>query len=310
MSKYFKVGHFTDKENITGCTVILCPPETNASCYICGAAPGSRETALLAPEKKVNEIHALLLTGGSAYGLGAAQGVMNYLEEKKIGYKTGFGVVPIVPAAVIYDLNIGNPKARPNENDAYQACLEADENFTAQGAIGAGTGATVGKWAGISGGMKSGLGIASIEERGAWVTAIAVVNAVGDVVKENGEIVAGALDNNGQFLAGPHQNIRWRRPEPGFSENTVVCALLTNVRMSKLECNIFARRAQSGLARAIIPASTSYDGDAIFVLSGGSTQFDLEIMYELGTESLRRAIISAVENAESLGGYLARKDLR
>ena len=309
MNRLFKVGHYTDKKNITGCTVILCPPKTTASCYICGSAPGSRETALLSPEKKINEIHALLITGGSAFGLGAAQGIMNYLEENNQGYKTGFGVVPLVPAAVIYDLNIGNPKARPGIDNAYQACIDAKDDFALEGSIGAGTGATVGKWAGISGGMKSGLGLATLELKDAWVTALTVVNAVGDIVKENGEIVAGALDNDGKFMAEKHQNNRWNKPQIGFSENTVICALLTNVSMTKLECNIFARRAQNGLARAVIPASTSYDGDAIFTLSTCTTESDLEIIYELGTETLRRSIISAVEKAESLGGYLARKDL-
>jgi L-aminopeptidase/D-esterase-like protein len=309
MGKHFKVGHFTDKKNITGCTVILCPQATTASCFISGSAPGSRETALLSPEKKVNEIHALLFTGGSAYGLGAAQGVMNYLEERDKGYKTGFGVVPLVPAAVIYDLNIGNPKARPLPDDAYQACINAVEDFTEQGSVGAGTGATVGKWSGVSGGMKGGLGIASSELRGAWVTALAVVNAVGDIINEKNDVIAGALDNKGRFLARGSNGIRWKETNVGFSENTVICSLLTNVVMTKLECHIFARRAQCGLARAVIPASTSYDGDAIFVLSSGTIKSELELIYEMGTEILRRAIVSAVQHAESLGGYLALKDL-
>ncbi len=309
MDKLFKVGHFTDKKNITGCTVILCPPETVASVHICGSAPGSRETALLSPEKKTNEIHALLLTGGSAFGLGAAQGIMNYLEERNIGYQTGFGVVPLVPAAVIYDLNIGNPKARPEIDNAYQACIDAKNDFQEEGSVGAGTGATVGKWAGISAGMKGGLGLATSELQGAWVTALAVVNAVGDILKENGEIIAGALDNDGKFVAEKHKNSRWNKPEIGFSENTVICALLTNVVMTKLECNILARRAQSGLARAVIPASTSYDGDAIFTLSTCTTKSELEVIYEMATETLRRSIVSAVEKAESLGGYLAVKDI-
>jgi L-aminopeptidase/D-esterase-like protein len=264
---------------------------------------------LLSPVKKINEIHALLLTGGSAFGLGAAQGVMNYLEENNLGYQTGFGVVPLVPAAVIYDLNIGNPKIRPDSENAYRACMDAKEDFREEGSIGAGTGATVGKWAGISGGMKGGLGLATSELQGAWVTALAVVNAVGDIVGENGEIVAGALDTDGKFQAQKHKNNRWNKPEIGFSENTVICALLTNVKMTKLECNILARRAQSGLARAVIPASTSYDGDAIFALSTGTKKSDLELIYEMGTETLRRSIVSAVEKAESLGGYLAAKDL-
>jgi len=310
MGKHFKVGHHTDKKNITGCTVILCPPRTIASCYIGGSAPGSRETALLSPVKKINEIHALMITGGSAFGLGATQGIMNYLEERNKGYKTGFGVVPLVPAAVIYDLNIGNPKVRPEIDNAYQACKDAKEDFQEEGSIGAGTGATVGKWAGISGGMKGGLGLATSELQGSWITALAVVNAVGDIINEKGDIVAGALDNDGMFLAKKHQNNRWNKPEIGFSENTVICALLTNVKMTKLECNILARRAQNGLARAVIPTSTSYDGDVIFTLSTCSTKSDLEVLYEMGTETLRRAIVSAAENAESLGGYLAAKDLR
>jgi L-aminopeptidase/D-esterase-like protein len=260
--------------------------------------------------KKINEIHALMITGGSAFGLGAAQGVMNYLEERNEGYKTGFGVVPLVPAAVIYDLNIGNPKVRPEIDHAYQACVEAREDFQDEGSIGAGTGATVGKWAGISGGMKGGLGLASSEHQGAWVTALSVVNAVGDIVNENGKIIAGALDDEGNFVAEKLNNNRWSKPEMGFSENTVICALLTNVKMTKLECNILARRVQSGLARAVIPTSTSYDGDAIFTMSTCRVPYDLEVIYEMGTETLRRSILSAVENAESLGGYLSVKDLR
>jgi L-aminopeptidase/D-esterase-like protein len=309
MKDFFKIGHFTDKRNITGCTVILCPAKTRASCYISGSAPGSRETALLAPERKINEIHALLLTGGSAFGLSAASGVMRYLEEKGLGYKTGFGIVPLVPAAVIYDLNIGNPGARPNAEDAYQACQSASSEFISQGTIGAGTGATVGKWAGISGGMKSGLGLHTMSDGNMWLTALSVVNAIGDIVDENGKIIAGALDDKGHFIAEKQRNKRWEQRSGVFSENTVLSAILTNATINKLEAYILSKRAQNGLARAVIPASTSYDGDIIFSLATGEVAANPDVIFEIGTEAIRLSIIAAVREAESLGGYIAAKDL-
>jgi len=303
MNDKFKIGHYTDKENITGCSVILCPPGTVASCYISGTSPGSREIALLDPVRKMNQIHALLLTGGSAFGLNAAAGVVQYLEEKGIGYETHFGVVPIVPAAVIYDLNIGNAKIRPNAQNAFQACKDATSDLNQQGSIGAGTGATVGKWSGIPNAMKGGFGIATIEFGDIFVTAATVVNAVGDIVDNAGNIIAGAIDDNGELIAAGDSTRRWHPPEVGFAENTVLSAIITNSKLSKLEANILSRRAQNGLARAIIPASTSYDGDVIFTLASGHIEKDPDVIYELATEAVRQSIISSVENAESLGGY-------
>ena len=309
MDNEFKIGHFTDKKNITGCTVILCPPETNASCYVAGSAPGSRETALLAPDKKITEIHAVFLTGGSAFGISAASGIMTYLEEKRIGYKTGFGIIPLVPAAVIYDLNIGNPEARPKAEDAYQACMSAAKGFDQQGTVGAGTGATLGKWAGIANGMKSGLGIHTLSEAGIWVTAISVVNAVGDVVDDKGKIIGGALDEKGHFLAAGDRDKRWQQQRRVFSENTVLSVILTNAKLNKLESFILAKRAQNGLVRAIIPATTSYDGDIIFSLTSGRLAANTDLVYEMGSEAIRLSIISAVLKSESLGGYLAVRDI-
>jgi len=309
MENTFKIGHYTDTENITGCTVILCPPETVASCYIAGSAPGSRELALLDPTRKINAIHALLLTGGSAFGLNAAAGVVRYLEEKGIGYETHYGIVPIVPAAVIYDLNMGNNKVRPTAENAYQACQSASEDFDIQGSIGAGSGATVGKWSGIPNAMKGGLGISTITYEDIFVRAVSIVNAVGDVINENGKIVAGAIDAKGNYLAEGDATRRWSPPEVGFSENTVLSAILTNAKLTKLETNKLSRRAQNGLARAIIPTSTSYDGDVIFSLSSGKVRKEPDIVYELGTEVVRRSIIAGVQNAEGLGGYKAFKDL-
>jgi L-aminopeptidase/D-esterase-like protein len=310
MENTFRIGHYTDKENITGCTVILCPPDTVASCHIAGSAPGSRELALLDPVRKIESIHALLLTGGSAFGLNAAAGVVQYLEEKGIGYETHFGIVPIVPAAVIYDLNMGNNAVRPTAENAFQACQSASKDFDFQGSIGAGTGATVGKWSGIPNAMKGGLGISTISFEDIFIRAVSIVNAVGDVIDENGKIVAGALDAEGNHSAEGNSTKRWTPPEAGFSENTVLSAILTNAKLTKLETYKLSRRAQSGLARAIIPTSTSYDGDVIFSLASGKTRKEPDIVYELGTEVIRRSIISGVENAESLGGYMALKDLQ
>jgi L-aminopeptidase/D-esterase-like protein len=307
MINTFKIGHYTDKENITGCTVILCPPQTVASCYISGSSPGSREIALLDPSRKINSIHALLLTGGSAFGLNAAAGVVQYLEENNIGYETHFGIVPIVPAAVIYDLSMGNSKVRPTSENAYQACQTAGQDLDSQGSIGAGTGATIGKWSGIHSAMKGGFGISSINSDDVFVSALSVVNAVGDVVDENGEIIAGAIDSEGNFIAQGDATKRWRQPEVGFSENTVLSAVLTNANLTKLEANILSKRAQNGLARAIVPASTSYDGDVIFALASGKIRKDPDLIYEMATEAVRRSIISGVQNADSLGGVKALK---
>jgi L-aminopeptidase/D-esterase-like protein len=310
MENIFKIGHYTDKKNITGCSVILCPPDTIASCYISGSAPGSREIALLDPVRKIRAIHALLLTGGSAFGLNAAAGVVQYLEEKGIGYETHFGIVPIVPAAVIYDLNIGDSKIRPNAENAYEACQNAIGDLNLQGSIGAGTGATVGKWSGIPNAMKGGLGISTIDFGETFITAVSVVNSVGDIVDETGKIVAGAIDDNGKLIAEGDLTRRWHPPEVGFSENTVLSVILTNSRLSKIEANTLSKRAQNGLARAVIPASTSYDGDIIFTLASGQIKNEPDIIYELATEAVRRSIISGVQNAESLGIYPAIKDLK
>jgi L-aminopeptidase/D-esterase-like protein len=310
MEDKFKIGHYTDTENITGCSVILCPPKTIASCYISGSAPGSREIALLDPGRKNIAIHALLLAGGSAFGLNAASGVVQYLEEKEIGYETHFGIVPIVPAAVIYDLNIGNSKIRPNAENAYQACQMATNDLSQMGSVGAGTGATVGKWAGIPMAMKGGLGISTIDYKDLFVTAITVVNSVGDIVDETGKIIAGALNDKGKFVAEGDLAKRWQPPKVGFSENTVLTVILTNANLSKLEANTVSRRAQNGLARAVIPASTSYDGDVIFTLACGQKNYEQDIVSEISSESVRRSIIAGVENAESLGNCPSLKSMK
>jgi L-aminopeptidase/D-esterase-like protein len=309
MTLPFKIGHHTDLQNITGCTIILCPDQTVASCHICGSSPGSRELALLAPDKKMESIQALLLTGGSAFGLSAADGVMQYLEEKGLGYPTSCGLIPIVPAAVIYDLNIGSNKIRPRPENAYQACQNATDDFLTQGSIGAATGATVGKWAGLEYAMKGGLGISKIALDQAWIIAISVVNSVGDVLDSAGQIIAGAIDPNRKFLART-SGLKFRSGAgSGFGENTVLCALLTNIRLSKMQAYLLARRGQNGLARAIVPATTSYDGDVIFCLSHGQVDLDPDIAFEMGSEVVQMSISESVRQAQGLGGFPAMADL-
>jgi L-aminopeptidase/D-esterase-like protein len=309
MSQDFKMGHYTDLNNITGCSVILCPPQTVASCHISGSSPGSRELALLAPDKKMESIHALFLTGGSAFGLNAASGVMQYLEEREIGYSTPFSLIPIVPAAVIYDLNIGSSKFRLQAEHAYQACQEAKSDFSDQGSIGAATGATVGKWAGLKSAMKGGLGINKLTMGQAWIIAISIVNSVGDIIDHNNQIISGAIDQNYNFLATAG-NLRFHpAAEIRFGENTVLAVLLTNIKLTKLQAYLLARRAQNGLARAIIPANTSYDGDVIFCLSHGEVELDAELAMEMGSEALRASIIASARQAKSLGGFISAAEI-
>ena len=309
MINNFRIGHYTDTDNATGCTVILCPDSNTASCFISGSSPGSRELVLLSPERKMQSVNAILLTGGSAFGLNAAAGVMSYLEAHEIGYETSFAKVPIVPTAVIYDLNIGNAGIRPSPENAVAACNNAATGEIKQGSLGAGTGATVGKWNGLESCMKGGLGVAHFENSGAQITAICVVNAVGDIVDDSGQIIAGAIDGNGKFLANEDPSTRWKLPQVGMSENTILCAILTNIRLSKIQAYQMSKRGQNGLARAVYPANTSFDGDVIFTVSSNEIEFDLEYMYEAAADVVRQAIIHSVTNAAPLAGIPSVTDL-
>ncbi len=306
----FKIGHYTDTQNLTGCTVILMPKSAIGSCYVAGSSPGTREIELLSPERKINEIHAVLLTGGSAFGLNAAAGVVKFLEEKNIGYKTKHAIIPIVPAAVIYDLNIGNSNIRPEAENAYIACQKAEEDNYSQGNIGAGTGATVGKWAGISHAMKGGLGIAELEYGDVFVRALSVVNAVGDIIDKNGKIISGAINSQFKFLAEHDQKVRWQPPEVSFAENTVLSVIMTNAKINKLQAYIISKKSTNGLSRSILPANTNYDGDVIFTFSNCEYDISFDVLIEISTEALRQSILNAVESVESAGNFLGFKNLK
>jgi L-aminopeptidase/D-esterase-like protein len=303
----FSAGHWTDLHAATGCTVILCPPETVGGGDVRGNSPGSRELALLASEKSMQEVHALLLTGGSAYGLAAADGVMRFLEEHGIGYVTPWGPVPIVPTAVVFDLYLGNPNIRPTAQAGYEACRSAGSGRMAEGTVGAGTGATVGKWNGMKGWMKGGVGLASLEDGDLAVSAIAVVNAVGDVVDEEGHIIAGARAADGTWAAAadPRRHLALGKPVVSPVSNTTLVAILANARMSKVDANRVAQRGHDGLARAIVPVHTMHDGDVVFCVSSGAVTRPVDVVAELGAAAAAAAIRSAVRNAVPLHGVPA-----
>ncbi len=298
----FKVGHYTDPVNMTGCTVVLCPPKTCGSGEARGNSPGSRETALLAPEKSMQEIHAILLTGGSAFGLAAADGVMQWLSDHDIGYQTPWVKVPIVPAAVVFDLNVGNSAVRPGPAEGRKACEAASTDAVEEGSVGAGTGATVGKWAGQETWMKGGVGSAAMTTGSLNVGALVVVNAVGDIIDENRSILAGARKKEGPFLAESDPVRRFARGKLLESSNTTLAVVATNASLTKLQLFKVSQRVHDGLARSIVPVHTSYDGDMSFALSHGTVSADIDMVSEIAAELVAQAVRRAVRAAKSVSG--------
>lgn len=294
-----EVGHAQNEEALTGCTVILCREGAAAGVDVRGGAPGTRETDLLNPVNLVQNIHAVLLAGGSAFGLDAASGVMRYLEEQQIGFRTLHANVPIVPAAILYDLDLGRSDARPDAGMGYQACLNASSGETAEGVVGAGTGASVGKILGQEQAMKSGVGGASIHiGEGVVVGALVVVNALGDVRDpQTGEWVAG--------VRGGKTTLELMRSNAfSFSAraNTVIGVVAVNADFSKTEMTRVAQMAHDGLARAIHPAHTQFDGDTIFALAAGGKKVDLSTVGAYAAEAVALAIVRAARMSASAGG--------
>ncbi len=308
----FSVGHAQDLKALTGCTVVICPPDTVGAFDQRGGAPGTRETDLLRTSHLVNQVNAVLLTGGSAFGLDAAAGVMRYCEENKLGFAAGNLKVPIVPAAVLFDLGIGDPQVRPDAEMGYQACLNATRGPIPEGNQGAGTGATVGKILSPKMSTKSGIGTASIDLGGGGVVAALVaVNAFGDVIDpENGEILAGA-----RGLGGYADTLKIMKSFVGKKvmsfasgpENTVIGVVATNVRLNKEGLTRVAQMAHNGLARTIRPAFTLLDGDTVFALSSGDVEIDLNIVGAYAAQAYQEAILRAIRCAEKAGGIPAAK---
>ena len=309
-----KVGHYTDRDAATGCTVILCESGAVAGVDVRGSAPGTRETDLLRPTNLVEKVQAILLGGGSAFGLDAAGGVMRYLEERGLGQETMVAKVPIVPAAVLFDLDIGSSKIRPGAEEGYKACLAATEKEVAEGCVGAGTGTTVGKFLGLNQATKSGLGTASRKICGdIIVAAIIAVNTVGDVIDcKTGKLLAGPRnqDNNGflntvELLTGViNSDIKNLLPT-----NTTIGVVATNACLNKGQVNKLAQMAQDGLARAINPSHTMFDGDTVFALSLGDKMGDLTTLGAAAADTVADAIVRAVQQAETLAGVPAIKDI-
>lgn len=314
-----RVGHAHDLEAITGCTVILCPPGTVGGVDQRGGAPGTRETDLLRPMHLVQHVNAVLLAGGSAYGLAAADGVMRYLEERGEGHPTPAGVVPIVPTAILYDLGIGRADRRPDAAMGYAACAAAASHPVAQGSVGAGVGATVGKLLGLSHAMKGGIGSACVElGRGLRVAALMAVNAVGDVIAEDGTILAGvrAAPDSRAYMGTVNVLRGWRSAQAESTattaspSNTVIGVVATNAALTKEAVNKLAQLAHDGLARAVNPAHSLLDGDTIFALTTGEIAIDGTpdslLIGALAAEVTAEAIRNAVRHATPLGNVPAK----
>jgi L-aminopeptidase/D-esterase-like protein len=312
--KGIKVGHFTDTRRPTGCTVLLFEKGATAGVDVRGSAPGTRETDLLNPTNTVQQVQAILLSGGSAYGLDAASGVVRYLEEHGLGFHVGEVVVPIVPAAILYDLGVGDPKIRPTAESGYKACQTASGGKIAEGNVGAGAGATVGKMFGMKAAMKGGIGTASVRvgDTGIVVGAIVAVNAVGDVVNpRTGKIIAGARKPDGSGFMDTMARIRGGYRVESSGGNTTIGVVATNVAFDKAQMTKIAQMAHDGLARTVYPVHTPGDGDTIFAAATGaiSKRADHGAIGALAADVMAQAVLRAVMSARGLAGLPSYNDL-
>jgi len=300
-----EVGHFTDTRRPTGCSVVIARAGAVAGVDVRGAAPGTRETDLLAPANLVQQVHAITLCGGSAWGLDAAGGVMRWLEENNIGLDTGYGLVPIVPGAVVFDLAVGDARIRPDAQAGYQACVAARSTAPAQGNVGAGAGALVGKLFGMARAMKGGVGTASVSASGFTVGALVVCNAVGDVIDPaTGRLLAGARTPEGTALLGARDAmLQGQRPHKLLAgTNTTIGVIATDAVLNKPQAQRLAQVAHDGLARSINPVHTMLDGDTLFALGTGTSgqQADMLLLATLAAEATARAVVNAVAAARGL----------
>jgi L-aminopeptidase/D-esterase-like protein len=307
-----KVGHATDPIGLTGCTVVLCESGAVGGVDQRGGAPGTRETDLLRPMHLVQKVHGVMLAGGSAFGLAAADGVMRYLAERGVGVKVGPARVPIVPAAILFDLAIGSADVRPDAEMGYAACLAASDAAVTQGNVGAGTGCSAGKLLGARHATKTGIGSAAIELGGGLVVAALIaVNPFGDVVDEAGRIIAGTRPLRGEGYADTLVLLRGMtgRLALRIAGATVIGVVATNARLDKEQVNKVAQMAQDGLARTIRPAHTLFDGDTIFALATGRVRASITLVGAYAAEAVAQAIIAAAQTAVAAGGLPAGTDV-
>lgn len=309
-----KVGHFTDSRRPTGCTVVLVEAGATAGVDVRGSAPGTRETDLLNPINSVEQVHAIVLSGGSAFGLDTACGVVRYLEEKGIGYPTRIVPVPIVPAAILFDLALGDPSIRPDSKAGHQACLNATSEPVEEGSVGCGAGATVGKLLGPDRAMKGGLGSWSIRSKDLVVAALVVVNAMGNILDpKTGSVLAGARSEDGTRPAPLEASFDpgYRPFGPAVGENTTLVVIATNAHLSKPAMTKVAQMSHDGLARAINPVHLPFDGDVVFALGTGQVEnATLSQVGALAAEVTAQAVVRAALTATGVPGYPAYRDLQ
>lgn len=307
-----KVGHMQNEKAATGCSVIICEEGAYAGVDVRGGSPATRETDLLDPVNMVQKIHAVVLSGGSAFGLDSCSGVMKYLEEQGIGFDVRVAKVPIVCGACLFDLTLGSPNIRPNLEMGYKAAENANKEECPNGNIGAGCGATVGKYLGPKYAMKGGLGTYAMQVGDLQVGAIVAVNALGDIVDpdDNNKIIAGMRDDNGFMDIEKAMIENYHDKTNKFSGNTTIGAIVTNGKFNKSEMNKIASMAHNGYGRTMRPAHSIYDGDTIFAMSAGDVEADLSVVGMLAAKVMEKAVINAIKNADTLHGVKSYKDIK
>lgn len=311
-----RVGHYTDSDNATGCTVVLCEDGAVGGVDVRGSAPGTLGTDSLNPTALVERVHSVVLSGGSAFGLNTIAGVVSYLEEKGIGIEFGNATIPIVSGAILFDLGLVNGAVRPGPDEGRAACLAASSDVVEEGSVGAGTGATVAKLLGRDRGLKGGIGTSALDlGDGLIVGAIVAVNAVGGVVDpETSEIVAGPLDDDGMTMLDSMTLITspgFESPQPRAGQNTTIGVVATNAKLTKSQANKLAAVSHDGLAMAVRPAHLMSDGDTMFALATGGHEAEANMNRLCAAAALctSRAIVRAVRKATGLGGVKATSEL-
>lgn len=308
-----KLGHMQDVDAGTGCSVVICENGATAGVDVRGGSPATRETDLLNPVNMINQIHAVVLSGGSAFGLDSCSGVMKYLEENNIGFDVKVTKVPIVCGACLFDLVVGKHDVRPNLEMGYEACKNANNIDCPNGNVGAGCGAAVGKYNGILNAMKGGLGTYAVQVGELQVGAIVAVNCLGDVVDpdENTKIIAGMIDNESNTFIDTEKSMvnNYYDKTNLFSGNTTIGIVVTNAKFDKSEITKIASMTHNGFGRTMRPAHSIYDGDTIFALSTGEVEADLSVVGLLSARVMERAVINAVKSAESAYGLKSYKEV-
>ena len=307
-----RIGNWEDEEGGTGCTVIISEKGAPTGVDVRGGAPGTRETDLLDPVNLVDKVHAVFLSGGSAFGLDAAGGIMQYLEERDIGFDVGPTKVPIVTGAVLFDLTYGDFKARPDKSSGYKAALASERGDFREGSHGAGTGATVGKARGLQDAMKGGIGSFCFEKEGLMVGALVAVNALGNILDlKSNAYLAGVLSDDRKSILDAEKILLEMNytKDKEFKGNTTIGVVITNGSFNKTQCKKIAQMAQDGLARTIRPSHTQLDGDSIFAMSSGEISADINTVGILAADAVAQAVQRAVKTAESMHGTPSFKDI-